>query len=476
MTTPGSRTYVRRGVGRSSALALLALVAFVALVIGVEAAWRPRTLGPLLIPLGVLLALIPAALWLLLFYIQDRYEPEPKADVARIFVTSLALGGAIGLPLVQQVFRLPDWQYRDAAATILGAIFIAGAVEAFIVYAAVRYFIFYSPQFNERTDGVIYGVAAGLGYATARNVQFILASGGAALGAAEVNMAAVALGGAALGGTFGYFLGRARLEREPLWWLSAGLILTAVLSGLFSLARTLVEPGRMLTGNGVAVPSVAGLAASVALASLVAGAVGWLIRCDTALALSGRRPAPPADAAVGDRAANLTVIGVLAVCLIIGGLVWQYTVNGVTAFDVAGFRGHYPAHFSLATRPDDVLRVRDFPGTEAEFSIGIVTPSQAPPTGRSAVPLLTTARARRYDVYRVLGSEETDWKGRPALIQRFAAVERPTFETAVPQVVEGTDYIILDGDRAVVVTMTATSATYASVESSFLRFVDDLTF
>jgi DNA-binding NarL/FixJ family response regulator len=70
-----------------------------------------------------------------------------------------ALAGAIGIPLTDQLFRVSDWLYRDTASTWLASIFISGAVGAFVIYATVRYFIFDSPEFDERTDGAKIGLA-----------------------------------------------------------------------------------------------------------------------------------------------------------------------------------------------------------------------------------------------------------------------------------------------------------------------------
>jgi hypothetical protein len=257
--------------------------------------------------------------------------------------------------------------------------------------------------------------------------------------------------------------------------LPAGLVVTAVLAGLFTLARRQAEPGRLLVGDAGQLPSVAGLAASAVLALVVAGVVVWLIRRDTALTQRGLRPAPPPDATVGDRAANWAVIGLFLVCLLAGGAVWQAVTNRVTAFAVGEFRGSYPAHFSPAIRPDDVLRVTDVMGTQAEFVIASIT-GEEPLAPRAALPRLAARRAAEYDVYRVLGTQETQWHDRSALMQRFAAVERPAFEPAMPRLIEGADYIIPDGARVVIVTLLATPESYAGVEQLFERFVNDLGF
>ena len=246
-------THQRASVWRSATVAVVGLVIFVGAVFGLDAAFKPNLSGSALLFTGVVLALVPAALWLFFFYQQDRIEPEPVGHVARMFVLGLALAGAIGIPLTTELFRVGDWLYRDTLSTWLGSIFLSGAVEAFIVYAVVRYFISESPEFDERSDGVVYATAAALGYATALNLQFILNSGGAALGPAELAVAEVALSRAAFGGLLGYFLGRAKLEKEPLWWLSAGLVLTALLNGLFSILLGQVDPGTITFGGAAGV-------------------------------------------------------------------------------------------------------------------------------------------------------------------------------------------------------------------------------
>jgi RsiW-degrading membrane proteinase PrsW (M82 family) len=475
MAEQDTRTYVRSGIWRSAVLTLIALIVFVGIVVGLDVAFRPQLSGPVLIFVGILLALVPAALWLIFFYLQDRYEPEPKAEVARIFVIGLALAGAIGLPLTTQVFHVQDWLYRDTLTLVMGSIFVNGAVEAFIVYATVRYFIYHSAEFDERSDGLVYGTAAGLGYATMLNAQFILLSGGAALGPAEVTIAEVALAHAAFGGVLGYFLGRAKLEREPGWWLPAGLLLTAVLNGLFAVLRSQVVSGAIYRGAPSPVPPMFGLALSGGLAVVVAVVVTYLINRDVRLAISGKRPAPTADAAVGDRQANVAVIVVFVVLILIGGVTWSGAESQVTAFDVGGFKGSYPAHFGVATTPDDVLRVVDTLGTQAQFAIQTISLQSGQDT-RNVISLLAADRGARFDAYQVLGTEETTLKGRPATLQHFAYVEPPGTLRTMPRLIEGTDYIVVDGGKAVIVTLLAAPDTYASVEPLFQRFVEQLSF
>lgn len=467
---------LRPGVWRSAVIALIALLVFVAAVVGIDMALQPQLSGFALLVVGIVLAVVPAVLWLIFFYLQDRVEPEPVGHVAQMFVIGLALAGAIGVPLSDQVFRTQDWLFRDMGSALIGAVFVRGAVETFIIYATVRYFMFDSPEFDERTDGVVYGTAAGLGYATATNLQFILASGGAALGSAEVYVAEVALAYAAFGGLLGYFLGHAKMQRDPIWWLPLGFVITAALNGLFLMLRGQLETGSISVGaQAGGLPTVTGLLLAGALAIVVTAVVAWLVNRDVAASAAGAPLKASEDAAVGDRQANLATVGVFVVMLIIGVIGWNGAVNGVTAFDKDGVRGAYPAYFSVATGTGDVLRVADRAGSGAEF----VVRSMAVPAGRDVkaiTSMLAAERAAGNLTYKVVRAENATVNGRPATLQEFAWVNQGGLTGSIPQVIQGVDYIFVNGNTAIVVTMIATPDTIGAVQPQFERFVSSLSF
>ena len=66
--------------------------------------------------------------------------------------------------------------------------------------------------------------------------------------------------------------------------------------------------------------------------------------------------------------------------------------------------------------------------------------------------------------------------GKPALAQRFAYVDTHQLKKVLPRVIEGIDYIVVDGNRAVIITMVTTPEDLPEVEPLFGRFVDRLTF
>jgi len=271
---------------RSLAAQIGGLVVFVAVIYGLQWIIQPIFTPTTLFFTGVALSLVPAFIWLSFFYQQDRVEPEPKGYVLGVFVLGGLLAAAVGAPLVNQVFRLSEWIYADPLTAILGNILIVGFTQEFLKYAAVRYTVYGLPEFDEATDGIIYATAAGLGYATVLNIQFIIASQGVDIGAGVFRIVVTALAQASFAGVVGYFLGRAKFEDEPVWWMPLGLSLAALGSGVFNWLRGQVTQGGGVTVSGsVATPWIA-LVLAVVVAVGITALVTWLIRRSIQLTLA----------------------------------------------------------------------------------------------------------------------------------------------------------------------------------------------
>jgi RsiW-degrading membrane proteinase PrsW (M82 family) len=466
--------YRRNGVWRSAIIAVVALLVFVAIIVAIDTALKPQLSGLGLLVAGIILALVPAGLWLTFFYIQDRVEPEPIGQVARIFVIGLALAGAIGIPLTNTIFQVQDWLYRDTASMLLGSLLI-GSVESFIIYATVRYFIFDDPQFDERTDGVVYGTAAALGYATAINLQFFLTSGGSGFGSGEIYVAELALAYAAFGGVIGYFLGHAKLEKDPIWWLPLGFVITVLLSGLFFILRGQMETGSIMASTQAALPSISGLILAGVLAIVVTAIVAFLVNRDIQRSLKGAQPTVE-DPTVGDRQANLATIIVFAVLLVIGIIGWGVVVNGTQAFSNANISGAYPTNYGMVKATNnEVLHVADKLGTGAEFLITTrdLTEGQ---NVQSVSSVLAAQRGGESLIYKTFDSRQETVNGKPATVQQFAYVDSGGLTGAVPRVTQGVDYIFVTGNKAVIVTLLATPETVGEVQPSFDAFVRSLSF
>lgn len=241
--TLGGRVYCARhyavlnkphsGFWRASVVQIVGLGVFSALV-----AYGANFVGPLTgLPLalaGVLLAIIPSALWLIFFYQQDRLEPEPKHRVAAVFLLALLLADVLGRRVVEEWLRVGDWATASTQTSLLAAILVVGVTYQAIAYLSVRLLVYNTPEFDERMDGIVYGTVAGLGVATLLNLRFVLANGGVELGAGVIQTVTTSLAQASFAGLQGYFMAEAKFTHRPVWWVPLGFALAALLNGLFS--------------------------------------------------------------------------------------------------------------------------------------------------------------------------------------------------------------------------------------------------
>lgn len=260
----------RGSLWRADLISLVGLIAFVVIVYALDAVLNPKLSGSSLIVFGLIVAVIPAAIWLLFFYRRDRLEPEPKGMVAGVFVLGALVAAAVGIPLIEDWFDVGSWLNLSLLTQLAGNILVIGFVQMALIYLAVRLSVYKSLEFDEWTDGILYGTAAGLGFATVLNINFIAGSGGADLGLGTIRVALTALVLASLGGLVGYFLGHDRLEVRPVWYVPAGVALAALLDGVYWFLRT------SLTG-GIATGGIPTTWIGLLLAVVLAAVVTWFL-------------------------------------------------------------------------------------------------------------------------------------------------------------------------------------------------------
>lgn len=282
-----SATRQRNWLWPADLTTLLLSIAFVLVAFGVDQWLQPRLNSAALILLGLVMSFIPAGLWLTLFYRRDRYEPEPKALVLQVFGLGALMAWAIGGRVLNLLFDVNNWLYANWWTQLAGGILVVGFTQEFLKYLAVRASVYNLAEFDERTDGIIYGTAAGLGYATALNIDIIVGSGGVDLGAGAFRIAITALAHASFAGVVGYFLAKQKFERKPLWWMPLGLTVAAVLNGLFSYLRGLVSVGQISSAGGSSNPWT-GLFLAAGFAILLTWSLSKLIQQDLATALAAK--------------------------------------------------------------------------------------------------------------------------------------------------------------------------------------------
>jgi RsiW-degrading membrane proteinase PrsW (M82 family) len=276
-------TRVRRGGWQADVASIVLLVGFVVIMYAVDALLGPRLSGGALTTIGLILAVIPAIVWLGFFYRRDRLEPEPRTMVLGVFVLGLLVATAVGIPVIDQVFDVGSWLFASPLVHLAGGILVVGIVQEGLKYLTLRLSVYDSREFDERTDGIIYGTAVGLGFATALNVAFVVESGGVDLGTGAIRIVLTSLAHASFGGIIGYFLGRQKFESRPIWWMPAGVAIAASLNGVFFFLRSTVGRGTIESPIEAVAPWI-GLFLAAILAAAVTAVLSTLINRELAAA------------------------------------------------------------------------------------------------------------------------------------------------------------------------------------------------
>lgn len=174
------------------------------------------------------LAIAPAAVLLKYVLIRDKYEHEPLRLVAKtFFLGSISTLAAI---VLEFVFNIPIPFVRQFISVAL--------IEECMKFAAVWFAAYRSPHFDDVMDGIVYGVAASLGFATVENIFYVFAGG---VGTAIIRAFLSVPSHAAYGGIMGYYLGLAKLSRKQspnreAKLMLKGLLFAVALHGAFDAA------------------------------------------------------------------------------------------------------------------------------------------------------------------------------------------------------------------------------------------------
>jgi RsiW-degrading membrane proteinase PrsW (M82 family) len=220
----------------------------VELVAGLD---EPVHIGPLL---ALAMAGIPAVFWLGFFYLLDRHEPEPKQLVVGVCV----LGALVAAPLADfvQYQAVPPVALEVAgisawsADRIVYAILIQGLAQEMCKYAAVRYSVYLSREFDEPMDGIVYMMACGTGFAMWVNYHALGKQGHSViLSTAAAQAVVITLAHASFAGALGYVMGRAKFTRRSApvrgVLLMLGLLGAAVLNGQFTVVVSWLRQSEM---------------------------------------------------------------------------------------------------------------------------------------------------------------------------------------------------------------------------------------
>ena len=184
---------------------------------------------------------------------------------------------------------------------------------------------------------------------------------------------------------------------------------------------------------------------------------------------------------LGDRFAEITVVLVTIVALAAGWFYKSSVENASVPFEAEGITADAPKGWLQAgANGDELLRTVDTnsSGFGATYTIRQIAISSEATTSEVA-SLVTLDHAQNLLAFKMLNQQEVvDINGRSAYMIDYVYVESNPDIThaAVPSVVRGTDFVYLNGDRAVVVSFQADDKNYERDLGRFYRFLESLKF
>ena len=176
---------------------------------------------------AVVAAFLPALGWLALVYARDRYEHEPKWLVLRVFIVS-AIVGPLLAGTIETLVTVPL-----LGTGLVGWILAVGLVEETVKLVPVWLLVRRNRNLNEPVDGMVYMVAAGLGFAAVETTLFIAGAGADSAVVAVLRAVLTAPMHFLEAGIVGYFFAATVLGGKPRSYVLRGLGLAAVLHGSF---------------------------------------------------------------------------------------------------------------------------------------------------------------------------------------------------------------------------------------------------
>jgi RsiW-degrading membrane proteinase PrsW (M82 family) len=190
----------------------------------------------------ILIALVPGIFWIWFYRKEDRKNPEPRNLIIKVFLW----GMAITIPAVAFEFAadffIPFTTSEKLYIIFFASLFIIAPIEEYFKYFVIKRWVYTNPAFDEPLDGIIYGVVAGLGFASLENILVIFSEGQSAI---VLRFATATLMHAITSGIVGYYLGIAKFTKgkennsagpaREKSLISRGLIIAILLHGLYNI-------------------------------------------------------------------------------------------------------------------------------------------------------------------------------------------------------------------------------------------------
>lgn len=148
-------------------------------------------------------AIAPGLALFSFFYLRNQMATEPRKTLLQSFI----YGAILTFPILflQYVFK----EEHVFQQIIIQDIFFTGVIEEFFKWIFLILIIYHHVEFDDPYDGVLYGAAVSLGFATVENIIYIMAYG---MDTAFMRAILPVSSHALFGVVMGYYLGKAKFQ------------------------------------------------------------------------------------------------------------------------------------------------------------------------------------------------------------------------------------------------------------------------
>ena len=159
------------------------------------------------------------------FYLKDYYETEPISVVLKAFFYGVCL--VFPIMFLQYILEKEGVFSTDFDTSFFWIAFL----EEFFKWFIFMFAIYQHVAFDEPYDGIVYGAAVSLGFATMENILYLLAHGVEhALTRAVLPVSSHALFGVIMG----FYLGKAKFTRvKKRYYISLAILVPFLLHGMY---------------------------------------------------------------------------------------------------------------------------------------------------------------------------------------------------------------------------------------------------
>ena len=122
-------------------------------------------------PRLVIIAIIPAAIIIFGIYLSDRHDREPF----RVLLLTYILGALTVIPsIIVEEILISLNIFPGVLGAFYNAFIVAALTEEYFKRLALLKYPYKTKFFNEKLDGIVYGIFSSMGFATVENIVYVV--------------------------------------------------------------------------------------------------------------------------------------------------------------------------------------------------------------------------------------------------------------------------------------------------------------